>query len=181
MEEKQREKLIQELSEAALDYSESESVKKPRERIDSIKDEQRRKVEDNERKINENADKIDARTVQALQIFAIFTVLFTFLSINISIFSRVPDVITAAWFMVLMIIGLVFLLAVFFMLLSFAYPRTEMNKRGPLMIACFAFTVILVLFGLLYWPNGESIGLDSNASQNEENLIDITVDEEMIE
>ncbi len=63
-------------------------------------------------------DKIEKKETKTIEILAIFITLFTFISVNVNIFTRVADVYTAVWFMLLMTICSIVLLLFLFLIIS---------------------------------------------------------------
>src|SRR3989344_7780933 len=63
-------------------------------------------------------DKVRDREIRTTEILAIFITLFTFISVNISIFTRVLDLQAAIWFMGLITVFCMILISCLFLLIS---------------------------------------------------------------
>lgn len=92
-------------------------------------------------------DKIDKKEIKTTEILAIFITLFTFISVNINIFTRVEDLHTAIFFLILLTSCFAFILGSMFMLISG-------NKKNWYSIFLIAISLIF-MWGLLvatkYW------------------------------
>jgi len=86
------------------------------------------------------------REIKTTEMLAIFITLFTFISVNVSIFNRVQDVYTAAWFMLLMTACSVFLLSFLFIVI-----RSKGNWkiwRGLIIsLVIIAFLAVVIISG----------------------------------
>ncbi len=117
-----------ELTDQATYYSQSQLEGA----INAAKDELLQKFES---KINEREEK-------TTQLLAIFITLFTFISVNVTIFTRVQDVSTAAWFMILMALAACFILAFTLVCIS------SKNKQALfLLLICLVAGIAALLVG----------------------------------
>jgi len=95
------------------------------------------KLNNLEEKMN---DKIDRKETKTTEILAIFITLFTFISVNVNIFTRVQDIQSAVWFMLLFTLCSLLLLSCLFMTIS--------SKKNYYIIGILVLSM-LFLVGLL--------------------------------
>ena len=99
----------------------------------------RKELKELENKFNERVENKEMKTTEIL---AIFITLFTFISVNVNIFTKVSDVYTAIWFMLLMTACSVLLLSFLFLII-----RSKNNWKvwvGLMIVLAFITFLILV-------------------------------------
>ena len=89
-------------------------------------------------------DKIDRKETKTTEILAIFITLFTFISVNVNVFTRVQDLHSAVWFMLLFTMCSLLLLSCLFLVIS--------TKKNYFIIAILILSM-LFLIGLLVTTN----------------------------
>jgi len=134
------EKKIIETNQPPKSFTQDELKAFVSENIQKYTDEQLKKTED---KIT---SKIDAKETRTTEVLAIFITLFTFISVNVNIFSKVTDIKRAIFFMILMTICSL-------VLLSFCFIAINDQKRnwfqwGALLVCLFflAFMICVTQF-----------------------------------
>lgn len=85
-------------------------------------------------------EKLEKKETRVTEILAIFITLFTFISVNVNIFTRVQDLQSAVWFMLLFTMCCLLLLSCLFLVIS--------DKKNYFII-CILVLSIVCLFGLL--------------------------------
>jgi len=85
-------------------------------------------------------EKIDKKETKTTEILAIFITLFTFISVNVQIFTKIQDIYTAVWFMSLMTISSLILLSFLFIVIN---TKNDWKKWLGLMV------VLMFLCGLI--------------------------------
>ena len=93
-------------------------------------------------------DKIDKKETKTTEILAIFITLFTFISVNVNIFTRVQDLHTAVWFILLFTGCCLFLLANLFLLIS-----KERNWYTIIILLLSFLLLIGILLATKYIPS----------------------------
>jgi len=133
--------------------------------IDPFEDKRILRIESNlNKKIYEELKKIDEKSekkeTKTTEILAIFITLFTFISVNVNIFTRVHDLHSAVWFMILFTMCSLLLVSCLFLLIS--------DKRTHFSIWILVLS-ILFLTGLLvatkYIPSWNPILNDVSENQ----------------
>jgi hypothetical protein len=100
------------------------------------------KVEEQEGRIRKFEEKLEARETRAAETLAVYVTLFTFLSVNINIFTRVSDLYTAIWFMLLMTVcALIIASSLFF----FLHNRGKWQQLLLVVAFLVALTALLVV------------------------------------
>lgn len=110
------------------------------------------KVSEGEKKFEEKIkeegkvfdEKMKEREIRTTEILAIFITLFTFISVNVSIFTRVEDVPTAICFMLLMTLCSIIILSFLFILLD--SKRDWKVWVGLIVSLIFIVFLILMIF-----------------------------------
>lgn len=115
---------------------------------------------------NEIKAAVDKTRNTVLASLALFASFFSFLSVNISIFSRINDLSLAAWFMLLMLACLLVFISVFFLFLFASEKKVGWFWAIPLLIFILAI-VIAASTGLVVQASGENAVLDSGVSKSE--------------
>ncbi|MFA7194076.1 MAG: hypothetical protein WC087_04135 [Candidatus Paceibacterota bacterium] len=98
-----------------------------------------------EEKMNEKIEKKETKTTEML---AIFITLFTFISVNITIFTKVSDIKRAVFFMILMVLCSA-------TLVSFLFISINSDKKNIFQWIALLFSLglmILILFGVHFIP-----------------------------
>lgn len=86
---------------------------------------------------------IEQKLHKSTEIMAIFITLFTFISVNVNIFSQIESLGAAVWFMILMATASIVLIATIFFLID---ESTEKNKNRYFFVFLAAGFVFLVCF-----------------------------------
>lgn len=92
-----------------------------------------------ENKFNERVENKEMKTTEIL---AIFITLFTFISVNVNIFTKVSDVYTAIWFMLLMTACSIILLSFLFFIIK---SKNDWKIWVGLMIALVFITFLILV------------------------------------
>lgn len=92
-----------------------------------------------ENKFNERAENKEMKTTEIL---AIFITLFTFISVNVSIFARVSDIYTAILFMLLMTICSIILLSFLFLIIR---SKNDWKIWSGLLVALFFISLLIIV------------------------------------
>ena len=101
--------------------------------------------------------RIEERETKTIEILAIFITLFTFISVNVNIFTKAADAYTAIWFMLIMTACSVALLSFMFIVIN---TKNDWKKWiGLLLVLCFLSFLILVSISSNWNPklNGETV------------------------
>jgi cytochrome bd-type quinol oxidase subunit 2 len=93
--------------------------------------------------------KIDTKETKTTEILAVFITLFTFISANITIFTKVDDVKRASFFMLLMTLCSIILLSFTFIIIN---PQKNNLFQWVGLLFSLAL-IILILFGVHEYPN----------------------------
>jgi hypothetical protein len=112
--------------------------------IEGLKKEFKEQMEIQSRKFAEDVEKT---RIKVTEMIAIFVTLFTFISVNITIFTKVEDLITAIYFMIIMTLCCIILLSTIFLLIdSVSFP---LNKIIGLIFVLFflCFLIFLIQYG----------------------------------
>lgn len=111
------------------------------------------RIEEQEGRIRRFEERLEVRETRTIEMLAILITLFTFLSVNINIFTRVNDIYTAVWFMLLMTIcSLLIASALFF----FIHNRGKWYQLLLVIVFLIAVTLLLIV------PNLNLVGLRLN-------------------
>lgn len=102
-----------------------------------------------ENKTKEFEKKIDEKETKTTEILAIFIGLFTFISVNVSLFTRLQDMQTAIWFMLIMTFCLTFFLSFLFIIINKTLPN-RITFLG-LIISLVTLLLLAVLPKILNW------------------------------
>lgn len=105
-------------------------------------EEQVTRIREQEERVRAFEEKLDVRETRKVEILAILITLFTFLSININIFTRVNDIYTAIWFMLLMTICSLIIASALFL---FIHNRSKWYQLLLVLLFLIAITVLLVM------------------------------------
>lgn len=100
------------------------------------------KIEEKEKEIFKGFDKkIEEKQERTTEVLAIFITLFTFISVNVTIFTKLDDIHSAVWFMSLMTVCSI-------ILVSFLFILGGQKKKDRItitaLIACFIFLMFLL-------------------------------------
>ncbi len=121
-------------------YIDNELAKLFRDTTEKFVEETELKLKDIEIKFEEKIEKKETKTTEIL---AVFITLFTFISINISIFTRVQDILTAATLMLLITFLCTFLLCLSFFMLS------DQTKEKRYLSGLFSLIALFLLLGIV--------------------------------
>lgn len=94
--------------------------------------------------------RLSEREVRVMEVLSIFVAVLIFVSTNITIFSRVQDVVTGVWFMIIMAFCTCFIVSILFLAINqWRMEKTPMSKWGvavPIILAA------LLLGALFLYP-----------------------------
>lgn len=105
-------------------------------------EEQMRRIEKQETRIREFEKRLDARETRTTEILIVFIALFAFLSVNINIFTRLNNIYSAIWFMLLMTICSLLLVGTLFL---FIHQRGKWYELLLVLGFLIAITALLVV------------------------------------
>lgn len=113
-------------------------------------------VEYFEKRLKTVEEKIERDKTTAIEVLGIFVALFTFIAVNVQLFSRIADLASAIWFMLLMsgvIIGILLVIEV------------VLNRRTWIALACLTgLATVQVVLGL-YFTYARPIRLNPDNNQ----------------
>lgn len=120
-----------------MDYLKSELNKE----LEALKKRSIRQIAEVEKKINAVQQEQDKNSVRMIEALAIFVTLFTFVSVNITIFSKIDTLSAAIWFMFLFTLSQLTLLSVFIVILNKDYSFKKWGLSITLLITMLALLV----------------------------------------
>lgn len=116
------------------------------------------------KELSDITDKFETRIAEketkTTEILAIFITLFTFISVNINIFTRVTDIQSVTWFMLIITMSCLVILAAMFLLISH-----KINWRGLLLLIISLLALFFLLISTRYFP-GWNIKLNDPTAIN---------------
>lgn len=115
-----------------LDKKADEIVKKTQEKVDKV--------------IEKFESRIDEKEAKTTEILAIFITLFTFISVNISVFTKTTDLLSATVFMLLMTLCSTFLVSFLFLVSSRKLPNRTTTAGLLLSLLCLSMMVLIIMF-----------------------------------
>ena len=107
-------------------------------------------------------DRIEIKETKTTEILAIFITLFTFISVNVSIFTRVSDISTAIWFFLLMTFCSIILVSVLIILLG----REKKESISIFFLVASFILLFALLFGTGYMGFDPKLNLPENNGIN---------------
>lgn len=125
-----------------IEYFNLEIKKTKKQVIKNIKKE----IESTTKNFGEKIDKVqqdqEQNKINMIEALAIFVALFTFVSVNITIFSKVEYLSAALWFMLLMSISEILILSVFLIFLHKEYTNLKIWLIPAILIILLIFLII---------------------------------------
>lgn len=105
--------------------------------------------------------KIEEKEAKTTEILAIFITLFTFISVNINIFTRVSDVYTGIWFMLMMTACSILILSVMFVVIN---SKNDWKVWVAILVAlCFLAFLILITISEKWNPRLNEVNQQINS------------------
>lgn len=98
--------------------------------------------------VDEFDKKIEERQEKTTEILAIFITLFTFISVNVNIFTRVSDLFSAIWFVILMTACSVILVSILIILVG-----RDKKENFAVFFLVLSFVGLLILLFITSYPN----------------------------
>jgi len=126
-------------------------------------DQLEKEIKKSEQKLLEKFNqKIDEKQERTTEILAIFITLFTFISVNITIFVRVQDLQSAAWFIILITLASTFILS----FVLFALKRQQNEYSVKALVILIVLIIILLIGTFIYNPklNEQPINTERESS-----------------
>lgn len=121
-----------------------DDVGKLEERISKLESEVKDTIDVEVKKASERFNQeIQNRETKTIEILAIFFTLFTFISVDVSIFNRVDDLYTAIWFILLFTLCSIIILSTLFLFIS---REKEREKKFKIVLGVSLAILVLCVF-----------------------------------
>lgn len=137
----------------------------------------RQKVEDSKEEVKEFKVEIRNKQAEVLQVLAVFMVLFSFISANVIVFSKVANLVQAAAFMAFMALCSISILVVSFYLISLRHEPDE-RKIGWLGWLGIAINALLLFTACVILTIQPELNFnDTSSITDNQNVINVVINQ----